>query len=315
MEFVPEHFKRVYTGTSFFDMHWELVPTDDTGVGLLAEANKSDWSASGGSNEALVPVDLPGYWKKVGPASTAETFKDMAVAGINTVMILVPGMNSVAEGFTAIAGPMAGSSEAAAIAECDGISTFCFPAGTPVATSTGAVLIEAIRIGNEVWAYDLIASQWRTCRVLQTFVHDHEGTSAFITVEGETIESTFGHPFWVVRGDDLANRRCPEHIVVPDAQRPPAGGLRRVTSGSATSCCSAMAASSRFRPSGMSRSGGRCIISRSPSLKATRLGIIMYSFTIRLATVSGWENSMTCRCSPAWIDTTFHKLLLANAAR
>ena len=106
-------------------------------------------------------------------------------------------------------------------AECDGLSTFCFPAGTPVATSAGSVLIEAIRVGNEVWAYDLIASQWRLCRVLQTFVHDHEGTSAFITVEDETIESTSGHPFWVVRGDALANRRCPEHIVAPEGATTP----------------------------------------------------------------------------------------------
>ncbi len=98
--------------------------------------------------------------------------------------------------------------------ECnDGIN--CFPAGTLVATCGGNLPIEQIRRGHEVWAFDLVAGVWRLCRVLQTFVHDHEGTSAFITVQGETIESTSGHPFWVVTGTDLANRRCPKHIVAP----------------------------------------------------------------------------------------------------
>ena len=101
------------------------------------------------------------------------------------------------------------SAAPSAPAECDNVSTWCFPAGTPVAASGGNVPIEAIGIGNEVWAFDLINGQWRLCRVLQTFVHDHEGKSAFITVEGETIESTSGHPFWVVRGNDLGNRRRP----------------------------------------------------------------------------------------------------------
>jgi hypothetical protein len=109
----------------------------------------------------------------------------------------------------------AAQADSQVVNQCDGINTNCFPAGTLVATSTGPVAIEAIRIGNDVWAYDLVASQWRLCRVLQTFVHDHEGTSAFITVQGETIESTSGHPFWVVTGTDLATRRCPEHIVAP----------------------------------------------------------------------------------------------------
>ncbi len=40
-------------------------------------------------------------------------------------------------------------------------------------------------------------------------------------MQGETIESTSGHPFWVVRGDDLANRRCPEHIVPPPGTTTP----------------------------------------------------------------------------------------------
>jgi hypothetical protein len=84
-----------------------------------------------------------------------------------------------------------------------------------VATSTGPVAIESIRIGNDVWAYDLVASQWRLCRVLQTFVSDYQGHLVFLRVGGETIESTSGHPFWVVRGEDLTSRRCPDHAQPP----------------------------------------------------------------------------------------------------
>ena len=197
--------------------------------------------------------------------------KSVFVADANLAMILLPaGAPSEA---TAAISPLAGegSLEFAEIAaECDGISTFCFPAGTPVATSAGSVAIEAIRVGNEVWAYDLISSQWRLCRVLQTFVHDHEGTSAFITVQDETIESTSGHPFWVVRGDDLASRRCPEHIVPPEGATNPG---RWVEAGDVPPGDEVLLRDgrSRFRPCGMSRSGERSIISRSPSLKAMRL--------------------------------------------
>jgi hypothetical protein len=108
-----------------------------------------------------------------------------------------------------------------AAAECDGINTHCFPAGTLVATGCGPEPIEEIRRDNQVWAFDLVTGTWRLCRVLQTFVHDFEGTSAFITVDGETIESTAGHPFWVVRGEDLADRNCPKHITPPEGATTP----------------------------------------------------------------------------------------------
>lgn len=37
------------------------------------------------------------------------------------------------------------------------------------------------------------------------------------TVAGETIETTPGHPFWVVRGEELAYRPWPEHAGPPNA--------------------------------------------------------------------------------------------------
>ncbi len=88
----------------------------------------------------------------------------------------------------------------------------CFPAGTLVATPRGLFPIETIKAGDEVWAYDLVRSEWVTRQVLQKFVTDHDGTSATITVADEAIEATFLHPFWVVHGDDLASRPIRGHL-------------------------------------------------------------------------------------------------------
>jgi hypothetical protein len=52
----------------------------------------------------------------------------------------------------------------------------------------------------------LVASAWRLCRVRQAYCSYHLGRSAFVTVAGETVEATYGHPFWVVRGEQLAER-------------------------------------------------------------------------------------------------------------
>jgi hypothetical protein len=71
---------------------------------------------------------------------------------------------------------------------------WCFPAGTLVGTLAGLRAIETIEQGDQVWAYDVVAGQWRGCRVLQTFCTMYEGNSVFVTVAGETIESTFRHP-------------------------------------------------------------------------------------------------------------------------
>jgi RHS repeat-associated protein len=93
----------------------------------------------------------------------------------------------------------------------------CFPAGTLVATPRGQFPIESLKVGDEVWAYDLVVSRWVARKILRTYVSDHDGTSAKITVAGETIEATFLHPFWVVSGEDLNYRPIREHLArVPE---------------------------------------------------------------------------------------------------
>jgi hypothetical protein len=88
----------------------------------------------------------------------------------------------------------------------------CFPAGTLVATPRRLFPIETIRIGDEVWAFDLIHSCWTLRKVLKTFVRDYDGSSATITALGEEIEATSLHPFWVITGEDLAGRPIRGHL-------------------------------------------------------------------------------------------------------
>ena len=93
----------------------------------------------------------------------------------------------------------------------------CFPAGTLVATPRGLFPIETLKAGEDVWAYDLVHSRWCPRPILKTFVTEHDGLSAKITLGDETIEATFLHPFWVVSGEDLGERPIRKHLArVPD---------------------------------------------------------------------------------------------------
>jgi RHS repeat-associated protein len=88
----------------------------------------------------------------------------------------------------------------------------CFPAGTLVGTPAGLRLIEAIRAGEEVWAFDLVASRWRPCRVAHVFRRPYQAELVLITVAGETIESTYRHVYWVSAGEDLLDRPRLAHL-------------------------------------------------------------------------------------------------------
>lgn len=96
----------------------------------------------------------------------------------------------------------------------------CFPAGTWVAVEDGLEPIEAIREGDQVWAFDHEKGQWQLRRVLATFAQVHTAEFVTITVAGETIESTSHHPFWVAAGEGLDDRPWPEHVPeTPDDSR------------------------------------------------------------------------------------------------
>jgi hypothetical protein len=47
---------------------------------------------------------------------------------------------------------------------------------------------------------------------VQPYSLAYEGTSVLATVDGETVESTYRHPYWVVRGEALESRPWLEHL-------------------------------------------------------------------------------------------------------
>jgi hypothetical protein len=98
----------------------------------------------------------------------------------------------------------------------------CFPADTPVATEFDLKPIQFIQAGDQVWGYDLTNREWVLRPVVQTYEHDYEGNLVAVIVDGQVIEATSNHPFWVVEGQGLENRERPEHVpeVPPDSRTP-----------------------------------------------------------------------------------------------
>jgi RHS repeat-associated protein len=88
----------------------------------------------------------------------------------------------------------------------------CFPAGTPVHTTAGLKAIERIAAGDRVWSYDHKELRWVEREVVEVYQLRHRGTMATLRVRNETMRATGGHPFWVVRGECLADRPSPVRI-------------------------------------------------------------------------------------------------------
>jgi RHS repeat-associated protein len=93
----------------------------------------------------------------------------------------------------------------------------CFPAGTPVHTTVGLKAVEQITAGDRVWAYDHRQLRWSEREVVEVYRLLHEGPMATLRVRGETLRATGGHPFWVVRGEGLAERPKPVRIAAHEA--------------------------------------------------------------------------------------------------
>jgi RHS repeat-associated protein len=72
----------------------------------------------------------------------------------------------------------------------------CFPAGTLVSTPSGYVRIEDLKPDDEVYSYDFNEDRITIGRVL-TPLRNWTDIWIDITISGETIRATRGHPFWV----------------------------------------------------------------------------------------------------------------------
>jgi hypothetical protein len=111
----------------------------------------------------------------------------------------------------------------------------CFVAGTPVHTEDGPKPIEQVEVGERVWAFDRQLQQWELCRVTQTFQRRSDQLTTVRFDDGDEVTGTDGHPFWVIEGEDLANRPAPDHGAKENAGRTPGRwvGMAALRSGDA----------------------------------------------------------------------------------
>ena len=182
-----------------------------------------------GPGQAIMGRDLYGN-----ELSTTERGIEAASAAVPVLKAVRSTARLGKTGAQAAARGTAAAKEASAVAARAPRATLlsCFPAGTLVATEAGAKPIESVVEGELVWAYDLVASDWRLRRVLRTYSRPCEGLAASVTVNDETVVSTSRHPYFVTRGERLKDRPSLEHLAkVPDGATTPgrwvdAGDLR-----------------------------------------------------------------------------------------
>jgi serpin B len=93
----------------------------------------------------------------------------------------------------------------------------CFPTGTQVPTPEGLLPIEVLESGSAVYAFDLSKGEWTTARVAVRSTYPFSGAMVTIRAAGDTIEATWNHPFLVMRGKDLEDRRVPMDLPSDEA--------------------------------------------------------------------------------------------------
>ena len=83
----------------------------------------------------------------------------------------------------------------------------CFTGDTEVYTSDGPVCIEDVQVGDSVWAYNSETGETELKEVLNVWVKETDEILHVSTSDGETIDTTTNHPFyveekgWVAAGD------------------------------------------------------------------------------------------------------------------
>ncbi len=87
----------------------------------------------------------------------------------------------------------------------------CFTAETLVATSEGLKEIQSIRRGESVWSSDR-QGNWSLSEVIRELEHSYDGPLYRISFGAESVEATSTHPFWVIAGENLADRPAPSHV-------------------------------------------------------------------------------------------------------
>lgn len=159
------------------------------GVGSLAGGVGAGPGAVAGAGVGAVAGGIAGFARGVtaDPDTPAATVvNDAAVDGY------VAGALSGA-GAAANTARITITESRAAVVACGGL---CFAEGTLVAAPNGDVKIEDIKVGDTVWAYDFATGtsvERKVTELKRNFTHYWVD----VQVDGETIQATRGHPFWV----------------------------------------------------------------------------------------------------------------------
>ena len=103
--------------------------------------------------------------------------------------------------------------------EAAAVTGGCFPSGTPVLTEDGLRAIDSVDPEAKVYAFDLPRGEWTLARVLNRRSLQYQGEMITIHVDHDSIQSTASQPFYVSRGDRLADRPLPREVPTEE-QRP-----------------------------------------------------------------------------------------------
>ncbi|PWT92835.1 MAG: hypothetical protein C5B54_02890, partial [Acidobacteria bacterium] len=111
-----------------------------------------------------------------------------------------------------------------ALAEC----AACFPAGTVIHTKQGLVVIEKVKVGDEVLSRK--PSGKLEYRKVVALTRPHLDNLLEIRVEGEqqTLRPTAKHPFWIKRGDKTGQWVPAGRVQVGDRVMTPQGQWRTI---------------------------------------------------------------------------------------
>lgn len=98
-------------------------------------------------------------------------------------------------------------------------SPYCFAAGTTVLTAIGAVAIEEIQAGDQVWAWDEETGTVGIKKVVETYVNE-TNELVHVWVNGNEIISTPAHPFYSpVKGwTEAVHLRAGDILVLVDGE-------------------------------------------------------------------------------------------------
>ncbi len=169
-----------------FDVVKDTASSVAEGIGMGLEGPKLAMHIATGFLTSLV-TNFSCMLTKLGPIG-------YVLMGIAAVVVGVVAVIAFAEGNTEM-----GLAQVANIVSIifSMFNPTCFTGDTEVYTSDGLVCIEDVQVGDEVWAYNSETGETELKEVLNVWVKETDEILHVSTSDGETIDTTTNHPFYV----------------------------------------------------------------------------------------------------------------------